>query len=337
MGRARRALAVLATAILVGGLSAACGGDDGKTLTLYNAQHRDLMQVLVDAFTKETGIKVEMRNGGDAELANQIVQEGDSSPADLFATENSPAMTLVDRAGGFSPLDQATLDQMPDQYVPSSGTWVGFAARSTVFIYNRDQVDEDALPTSIMDLARPEWQGRVGVAAGGADFQAIVSAVLAVEGEDAAADWLAGLKRNAKIYDNNIAALRAVNAGEVPAAVIYHYYWYQDQAESGEISRNVDLHFFGNQDAGAFLSVSGVGVIAASDQQAEAQQLVRFLTSEAGQRALVDSGALEYAVSDKVPTNPALTPLADLDAPHIDISTLNGPKVIELMQQAGLL
>ncbi len=158
-----------------------------------------------------------------------------------------------------------------------------------------------------------------------------------MKGESATAEWLAGLKRNAKIYANNIAALRAVNAGEVPAAVIYHYYWYQDQAESGKDSKNVDLHFFGHRDPGAFVSVSGAGVLAASDQQAEAQQLVTFLTSDAGQKALVDSGALEYAVSDAVPTNPALKPLSTLDPPDIDISTLNGPKVVELMQRAGLL
>jgi len=335
MRKAGLIAAVLAAATLTAGLSA-CGGD-GKTLTLYNAQHRDLMQVMIDAFTKETGIKVEMRSGGDTELANQIVQEGDSSPADIFATENSPAMTLVDRAGGFSKLDAATISQVPDQYVPTTGNWTGFAARSTVFIYNPSKVTEDQVPASIMDLAKPEWQGRVGVAAGGADFQAIVSAVLAVEGEQATTDWLAGLDRNAKIYDNNIAAMRAVNAGQVPAAVIYHYYWYQDQAESGQNSKNVKLHFFKNHDAGAFISVSGVGVLAASDQQAEAQRFVSFLTSEAGQKVMVDSGALEYAVSDKVPTNPPLTPLADLDAPTIDVGSLNGPKVVELMQKAGLL
>ncbi|WP_462202485.1 iron ABC transporter substrate-binding protein [Frankia sp. CcWB3] len=340
MGSIGRTLVVLVTATCLAGLAglSACGsGDDGKTITLYNAQHQDLMRVMVDAFTKQTGIKVELRRGGDPELANQIVQEGDSSPADVFVTENSPAMTLVDRAGGFSKLDRATLGQVPDQYVPSTGNWVGFAARSTVFIYNRGQVAKNELPVSIMDLAGPAWKGKVGVAAAGADFQAIVSAVLAVKGESATAEWLAGLKRNAKIYANNIAALRAVNAGEVPAAVIYHYYWYQDQAESGKDSKNVDLHFFGHRDPGAFVSVSGAGVLAASDQQAEAQQLVTFLTSDAGQKALVDSGALEYAVSDAVPTNPALKPLSTLDPPDIDISTLNGPKVVELMQRAGLL
>src|SRR3954451_17351064 len=80
------------------GSSQAGGGGDGGTLTLYNAQHEDLMKLMVDGFTKQTGIKVNMRNGDDFELANQIVQEGKASPADVFVTENSPAMTLVDGA-----------------------------------------------------------------------------------------------------------------------------------------------------------------------------------------------------------------------------------------------
>ncbi|WP_462186935.1 extracellular solute-binding protein, partial [Frankia sp. CcWB2] len=163
MGSIGRTLVVLVTATCLAGLAglSACGsGDDGKTITLYNAQHQDLMRVMVDAFTKQTGIKVELRRGGDPELANQIVQEGDSSPADVFVTENSPAMTLVDRAGGFSKLDRATLGQVPDQYVPSTGNWVGFAARSTVFIYNRGQVAKNELPVSIMDLAGPAWKGK---------------------------------------------------------------------------------------------------------------------------------------------------------------------------------
>jgi iron(III) transport system substrate-binding protein len=343
MGKAVRILAVVAAGTLAAGL-AACGGDgsassgDGKaTITLYNAQHEDLMTLMVDAFTAATGIKVEIRSGEDPELANQIVQEGDGSPADVFVTENSPAMTLVDRAGRFSKIDPATLAQVPPQYAPSNGDWVGFAARSTVFAYNRGQVATDELPASIMDLAQPQWQGRFGVAAAGADFQAIVSAVLAVKGEAATAEWLAGVKRNAKVYEGNSAAMRAVNAGEVSAAVIYHYYWYQDQAEGGDNSTNVELHFFGNQDPGAFVGVSGAGVLKASDHQAEAQQLVNYLTGPAGQTVLAESDALEYSVSADVPTNPKLKPLAELDPPAIDISTLNGPEVVELMQQAGLL
>ncbi|HEU5469548.1 MAG TPA: iron ABC transporter substrate-binding protein [Actinophytocola sp.] len=318
----------------------ACGESVGQngTITLYAAQHQELIKPMVEAFEKETDIKVNIRMGGDSQLANQIVQEGGSSPGDVFVTENSPAMTLVDRAGGFAKVDEATLNQVPSQYVPSSRTWVGFATRSTVLVYNKQKLTEDALPASLMDLQQPQWQGRYGVAAGGADFQAIVSAVLATKGEEAAAQWIAGLKSNAKVYQNNRAILKAVNNGEVDAGVIYHYYWYQDQAESGADSNNTALKFFGAKDPGAFLSVSGAGVLSASKQQDKAQQLVKYLTGKPGQEVLAkNEEALEYPVAADVPPNAKLKPLSELDPPVIDVATLNGPKVVELMRNAGLL
>ncbi|MFC0862990.1 iron ABC transporter substrate-binding protein [Sphaerimonospora cavernae] len=337
----RRLAPVVAGIAALTMLTAACGNDpsesDAGTLTLYNAQHDDLVEAMVAGFTKETGIKVDIRSGKDFELANQLVQEGDASPADVFLTENSPAMTLVDGNGRFSKVDDATVAQVPAQYVPSSHNWVGFAARATVLAYNSKALTPDQLPASIMDVATPEWQGKVGVAAGGADFQAIVSAVVAVKGEQAAADWLKGLKANAKIYQGNGAVMKAVNAGEIQAGVIYHYYWYKDRAESGANSADTELKFFGGKDPGAFVSISGAGVLKSSKHQAQAQQLVKYLTGENGQRILSDSKALEYSIASDVPANPALKPLSELDPPAIDVATLNGPKVVELMQQAGLL
>ena len=315
----------------------ASGSGDKATLTLYNAQHEDLMKLMVADFTKTTGIKVQMRNGEDFELGNQLVQEGSASPADVFVTENSPAMTLVDSKGLFAKVDDATLAQVPPQFVPSDKDWVGFAARSTVFVYNPTQVAAAALPTSIMDLAKPEWKGKVGISPAGADFQAIVSAVLALKGEPATAAWLKGLKDNAKVYQGNSAVMKAVNAGEVQSGVIYHYYWYKDQAESGANSKNVKQLYFGNQDPGAFLSISGAGVIKSSKHQAEAQQLVKYLNSAAGQTVLADSKALEYPIGNGATANKALKPLSELSPPTVDLTTLNGPKVVELMQQAGLL
>ncbi|WP_433500110.1 iron ABC transporter substrate-binding protein [Sphaerimonospora sp. CA-214678] len=322
-------------------LTAACGTgspeSDAGTLTLYNAQHDDLVEAMVAGFTKETGIQVDIRSGKDFELANQLVQEGDASPADVFLTENSPAMVLVDSKQGFAEVDAETLAQVPGQYVPSSRNWVGFAARSTVLVYNSTALTPDRLPESIMDLARPEWQGKIGIAAGGADFQAIVSAVVAVKGEEAAAEWLKGLKTNAKIYPRNGAVMKAVNDGEIEAGIIYHYYWYKDRAESGANSANTELKFFGGKDPGAFVSVSGAGVLKSSKRPEQAQQLVKYLTSKNGQQILSDSTALEYSIASDVPANPALKPLDELDPPAIDVAALNGPKVVELMQQAGLL
>jgi iron(III) transport system substrate-binding protein len=188
-----------------------------------------------------------------------------------------------------------------------------------------------------MDLAQPQWKGKIGFAPAGADFQAIVSAVVATKGEAAAEQWLKGLKANGKAYQGNTAVMKAVNSGELQAGVIYHYYWYKDRAESGVNSKDTELRYFGNQDPGAFVSISGAGVVKASKHQKEAQELVKYLTGKDGQKILADSGAMEYAIANGASNNPALKPIAELGQPKVDPATLNGPRVVELMQRAGLL
>jgi iron(III) transport system substrate-binding protein len=268
-----------ATAGTTGPASPAPTPASNVTLTLYNAQHVPLAEAWTADFTKQTGIKINIRSGKDFELANQIVQEGGGSPADVFITENSPAMTVVANKGLFAPVDAATRAQVPARFSSPAGDWVGIAARSTVLVYNPSMLPANALPTSILDLAGPAWKDKVGIAPAGADFQAIVSAVLALKGQDATSSWLKGLKSNARIYSGNGAILRAVNAGEIAAGVIYHYYWFQDRAESGANSSKTELHFFGGKDPGGFVSVSGGGVLKSSKHPKEAQMLLAYLTS----------------------------------------------------------
>ena len=335
--RSRMRLLIGATGAVLGlSLLTACG-DDGPSLVIYNAQHEQLIDEVAKQFTEDTGIELQLRDGSDLELANQIVAEGDASPADVFLTENSPGMSLVDSNGLLAPLDQGTLDMIPAEYRPTDGDWTGFAARSTVMVYNTDTMTEADMPESLLDLADPEWKDRISFSPTGADFQAIVSAVLATEGEDATREWLAGLKENGTIYDGNNVVLKSVNSGEVDAGVIYHYYWYRDQEESGADSDNSALHFFGDQDPGAFLSVSGAGVLASSDDAADAQKFVEYLTSPAGQRIIADSYALEYTLNPEVPLDRDVMPLADLDPPTVDVASLNGPQVVDLMEEAGFL
>jgi iron(III) transport system substrate-binding protein len=324
----------LCTALVGCGNSAA---SEETTLTIYNAQHENLVKAMLADFTDETGIKLEYRNGEDPELANQIVQEGAASPADVFLTENSPSVDVVDRAGLFAKLDQKALDQVGEQYRPSSGNWVGFAARSTVLAYNPSKIDKADLPKSLLDLADPKWKKQVGIAAGGADFQAIVSAVLALKGEDATRTWLDGLAANAEVYPSNMAVMKAVNEGTIETGVIYHYYWYRDRAQNGLVGDKTELYYFGNEDPGAFVSVSGAGVLKSSKHPEEAQRLVEYLTSAEAQKKLAESDALEYATGNGVASAKVLPPLSGLGAPTVDPGSLNGPDVTTLMQEAGLL
>lgn len=324
--------ALLVTAAVNGPASA-----DEPAIVVYNAQHESLGKEWAEAFTRDTGIAVTLRHGGDSEFANQIVAEGPASPADVFLTENSPAMALVENAGLFAPLDADTLAAVPENFRPSTGNWIGIAARSTVFAYNKDRLKEDQLPKSLLDLSNPDWKGRWAASPTGADFQAIVSALLELKGEQVTADWLRGMKENFTAYRGNGTVMKAVNAGEIDGGVIYHYYWFGDQAKTGENSKNVALHYFRNQDPGAFVSISGGGVLASSNHPKEAQAFLKWLVGKGGQEVLKNGTSFEYAVGLGAESNPRLVPLAELDAPGIDPSKLNSRKVTDLMTTAGLL
>jgi iron(III) transport system substrate-binding protein len=332
----RIAAVLSALAVVLGAMACSSSGGNDELL-IYNAQHESLTKEWIDAFTKETGVKVTYRQGGDTELGNQLIAEGDASPADVFLTENSPAMAAVEHAGLFADLDAETINQVPSQYRPASGKWTGVAARTTVFVYNKARLQPDQLPKSMLDLEQPAWKGRWGGAPAKADFQAIVSALLQLEGEQATSQWLAAMKTNAVVYNDNIATMKAVNAGEVDGGIIYHYYWFRDQAKTKADSGDTELHYFKNQDPGAFVSLSGGGVLKSSKKTQQAQQFLRFITGKAGQEVLEKGDSFEYTVASGVPANPALVPLNDLQAPVVDPSTLDAQKVSDLMTKGGLL
>jgi iron(III) transport system substrate-binding protein len=330
--------AVLATSLLL--LStvglAGCSEDDPK-LVIYNAQHEPLLAELAPAFTEETGIEVELRNGKDLELSNQLVTEGDASPADVFLTENSPAMSQVEAAGLFQELPADVTEPIPAQYRPASALWTGFVGRSTVLVYNTDLVDPDDLPDSILDLADPEWEGRLSFSPTGADFQAIVAGVLELEGEEATRDWLEGLKANGTVYDGNNVVLEAVDSGESEVGIVYHYYWERDRAENGDVSDNSEQFYFSGGDPGAFVSVSGAGVLASSDMKAEAEQFIEFLVSEPGQQVIADSYALEFPLNPAVQLAPPVKQFSELQPPEVNVSDLDAKAVVGLMTDLGFL
>jgi iron(III) transport system substrate-binding protein len=142
---------------------------------------------------------------------------------------------------------------------------------------------------------------------------------------------------NAVAYKSNGAVMKAVNAGEVPMGVIYHYYWFIDQAGTKENSVNTKLAYFKNQDPGAFVSISGGGVLKSSKNQAAAQAFLKFITGKAGQDILRTGTSFEYPVGSGVSANPALPSLPSPQAPTIDPSKLNSKDVTDLMTQAGLI
>lgn len=311
-------------------------GGDPNAITVYNAQHESLTQEWVDEFTAETGITVNLRNGGDTEMANQLIAEGERSPADVFLTENSPAMAAVEDAGLFTDVAPETLARYPSSTAPPPGS--GPASPRVPRCSSTTPAHSPRTGCrSPSSICRTRNGRPVGGVASGADFQAIVAALLDLRGEDATRAWLDAMKAGAVPYKGNTAVLKAVNAGEIDGGVIYHYYWFGDQAKGGENSNNTQLHYFRNEDPGAFVSVSGGGVLASSSHQQQAQEFLKFITGKKGQEILQTGTSFEYPVGSDVAANPALVPLAELQAPAVDPSTLDSAKVTQLMTDAGLI
>src|SRR5699024_2462240 len=132
---------------------------------------------VIEMFEEETGIQVEVRYGDTAEMAAQILEEGDNSPADVFYGQDAGALGALSSAGVLAPLDQEVLDLVPEAMRSTKGEWVGTSARARVVVYNTDAVTEDELPSSILDYTDPEWEGRIGWAPTNGSFQAFVTAM----------------------------------------------------------------------------------------------------------------------------------------------------------------
>jgi iron(III) transport system substrate-binding protein len=341
----------IATVALAGGLLAGsvlvagCGSaSSGPSITLYNGQHEQTTDGLVSAFEQKTGITVNVRNDDEDTLANLIALQGSHSPADVIYTENSPALEFLQDKGLLSPVDPATLAHTPAQYNSPQGDWVGVSARVSVIIYNPSLIAKSQLPTSVLQLANPEYRGKLAFAAGETDFQPIVTSVIRTYGQAAALRWLDGIKANAAshIVPDNETIADEVNRGQVAFGVINQYYWYRLQAEIGAAAMHSQITHFAPHDPGYVLDVSGAAVLKSSKHQAEAQEFLEFLVSKQGQeiiaRASGNEQSYEYPLADGVTTSAPETPFNQLQPNSITIADLGeGTAAIALLRQAGLL
>lgn len=310
-----------------------------QTLTLYSAQHEQVVDMLAAAFTKNTGIKVVVHEGEGPDIAAQILQEGADLPADVFFTENSPELILLDEQGLLAPVDKAILAEIPAQYSAADGNWLGVLARENVLDFNPKLIKESALPASLMDLAKPEWAGKLGIAPSDADFLPLVSAVIKQYGEPAALAWLQGLKANAKIYQDDESVVAAVARGDVAVGIVNNYYWARLETALGPEKIDSRIYHFQHGDVGGLVNISGAAVLKSSKHPAAAQKFLAFLVSQQAQTALGQSEVdFEYPLRPGVEPNKLLTPFGQLQPPAISAASLGDDKQAgSLLQQAGLI
>jgi iron(III) transport system substrate-binding protein len=334
---------LLASLALVGGLLTACGGSSsgsGETITLYNGQHVQTTDSLVAGFEKATGITVNVRNDDEDTLADEIVTEGARSPADVIYTENTPAIQYLANKDLLAKVDPSTLAHTPSQYNSADGSWVGVSARVSVLIYNPSLIAKDQLPTSVLQLADPRYQGQLAFAAGETDFQPIVTSMDRTYGAAATLKWLDGIKANAgsHVYPDNEAIADEVNRGAVAFGVVNQYYWYRMQAEIGASNIHSDIAYFAPHDVGYVIDISPAAVLKSSKNQVAAQKFLAYITSVPGQQIIANSISYEYPIASGVTTSQPETAFADLQPNAITPAQLgDGSEAIALLKQAGLL
>ncbi len=342
--RSRGLLAVLAALSLAAGVLAGCGGsssgDSGQSITLYNGQHEQTTDSLVEGFEKATGIKVNVRNDDEDTLADEIVTEGSHSPADVIYTENTPALEYLQSKGLLAPVEQSTLARTPSKYNSPQGDWVGVSARVSVLIYDPSLIKPSELPSHVAELADPKYKGKLAIAAGETDFQPIVTSYAHTYGEAAASKWLEAIKNNAEghVYPDNETIADEVNRGAVAFGIVNQYYWYRMRAELGTGNVSSKITYFAPGDPGYVLNISPAGILKSSAHKALAQKFLAFLVSKQGQEIIAHSISFEYPIADGVSTVAPETPFDQLQPNAITIPELgDGSTAIALLRKAGLL
>lgn len=317
--------------------ASAGGTSSGQSITVYSGQHEQTVKALVADFEKRSGIKVELRSGDEAELANQLLQEGSASPADVFYAENPPALTMLDEKGLLAPVAPDALTAVPAADSSPKGDWLGVSARAAAFIAAAGSAADTAPPASLRDLAKPEWKGRLGIAPSETDFAPVITRMIATDGVAATKAWLVGLKANAKTYDSNEDLSAAVNAGEVQGGVIDHYYWFRLRDEKGAADTHSKLHYFPKGDPGALVDVSGAAVLKHSKHQQAAQAFLAYLVSAPAQQLIATSESYEYPLVSGIAGKDGLAPLDSIGT-VADVAQLgDGKQALQLLQDTGLL
>lgn len=303
-------------------------------IVVYSGREEALVGDLFDAFTTATGIKVSVKYGETSELAATIAEEGDASPADVFWAQDAGALGAIESEGLFASLPASITNEVDDRYRSPKDHWVGVSGRLRVIGYSTDRVEANEVPSTVDGLTSPEWKGKVGWAPTNGSFHAFITAMRLTEGEDATKAWLEEMIANEAVaYPKNSATVTAIDAGEVDLGLINHYYPLQVATEQPDLA--VASSF--PEGIGGLANVAGVGILANSDNAADAEAFVEYLLGDAAQTYFVER-SFEYPLVDGIEPHESLPKLDSLDLPDVALSELTDLEgTLDLLAEVGLL
>lgn len=292
---------------------------DPGSLVVYSGRSESLVGPIIDQFKISSGIDVSVKYGKTAEIAALILEEGEKSPADVFFAQDPGGLGEV--VGMMDAIPAALLELSPEWARSPEGKWIGISGRARVVAYNSASVNPEDLPDSIKGFTDPKWKGRIGWPPTNGSFQAMVTAMRVVWGDDETKKWIEGILANEpKVYPKNTPILAALDNGEVDVGFVNHYYLYRFLAEEGDSfgARNHHLEAGG---PGSLVMVAGAGILDTATNKSNAEKFLKFMLSPVAQQYFAGQ-TFEYPLVDGVKTERLLTPITDIVKPSVDMADL---------------
>lgn len=314
--------------------SSASAESDGK-LVVYSGRSEELVGPLLEQAKTDLGLDIEIRYGATAEMAAQLLEEGQRTPADVFLSQDAGALGELNNEGLLAGLPQETLDRVDANYRASNGNWVAVTGRARAFVVPVGF--EQSAPKSVFDLTADQWKGQVGIAPTNASFQSFITAMRVLKGEDVAEQWLRDMQANdVKIYKSNDQIVEAVSEGKIKVGLVNHYYLFEVAQETGK-TPNAALAFTTDGDPGSLVNVSGVAITKQGSKDPDALALVNYLLAQDAQKYFAEK-TNEYPMTADAPAQPqGVPPLSSFKPllPLEELADLRG--TLDLLAKVGLV
>jgi len=307
-------------------------GAEPATITIYSGRGESLVGELFERAEAETGVKVSIQYGDTPEMVTRMLSEGAETPADLIFAQDSGHLGALAARDALAPLPRDLLAQVDGRFQDPDGRWIGTSGRMRVLVHSAE-VDVADLPVSLKDLADPKWKGKLGWAPGNGSFQAHVSALRSIWGEEETKAWLKAVEANEPTrYPKNSPQVAAAADGAIQIGWVNHYYWQRTKPETA-----ANYRFPTGGDAGNVMMLAGVGVSAHSPNQEAALKVAEWLVSE-GVQSYFAMETFEYPTRPGVKTHPDVPALEADTLAEVDQKALAdlGP-TRAMLQELGLL
>ena len=326
--------------LVAASLTLAAGPALAQEVNIYTSRQPELIQPIFDAFTEQTGVKVNVLYA-EKGLIERMKAEADRSPADLFLTADISNLEAAKEAGVTQPHDSdAVAAVVPEDLRDPEGHWFALTTRVRVAYVSKERVEKGAL-TTYESLADPQWNDRICTRPGTHSYNlALIAAMMAHHGANETRDWLTGLKDNLARtpQGNDRAQVKAVWAGECDVAIGNTYYMgkMMDDPEQRAWAESVRIVFPAFEDGGAHVNISGAAFAKAAPNRDAAAKLVEFMLSEQAQQIYAELNH-EYPVRKGVPPSDLVRSWGEFgpdNIPLTKIGELRG-EALRLVEETG--